>query len=46
VTAEFCTTGAFHVQIDIAGIAETTLTSIAAKLGEVPCIQSAYWHRL
>lgn len=46
VTAEFCTNGAFHVQIDIAGIAETTLTSIAAKLGEVPCIQSAYWHRL
>ena len=45
VTAEFSSAGAFHVQVDIAGISEGTLTSIAAKLGEIPCIQSAYWHR-
>lgn len=44
VTAEFCTSGAFHVQVDIAGISEGTLTAIAAKLGEIPCIQRAYWH--
>jgi hypothetical protein len=46
VTAELCTTGAFHVQVDIAGVAESTLTSIAAKLGQTPCIQNAYWHRV
>jgi (p)ppGpp synthase/HD superfamily hydrolase len=46
VTAELCTAGAFHVQVDIAGVAESTLTSIAAKLGQIPCIQNAYWHRL
>jgi hypothetical protein len=46
VTAEFCTAGAFHVQVDVAGVAESMLTSIAAKLGEIPCIQNAYWHRV
>ena len=44
--AEFCTAGAFHVQVDVAGVAESMLTSIAAKLGEIPCIQNAYWHRV
>ncbi len=45
VTAEFSTSGLFHVQVDIAGISEGALTAIAAKLGENPCIQRAYWHR-
>ena len=46
VAAEFCTAGAFHVQVDVAGVAESMLTSIAAKLGEVPCVRNAYWHRV
>ena len=45
VMAELCTTESFHVQVDIVGVAESTLTLIAAKLREMPCVQNAYWHR-
>ena len=44
VIAELGTTGMFHVQVDIAGLSEDTLTLVAAKLGQVPSIVSAYWH--
>jgi hypothetical protein len=46
VTAEFGAPGMIHIQVDIAGVAETTLTLIAAKLGEVPCVLDAYWCRI
>jgi hypothetical protein len=45
VMAELSTTECFHVQVDIVGVGESTLTLIAAKLREMPCIQNAYWHR-
>ena len=45
VVAELGTTGMFHIQVDIASLSENTLTLIAAKLGQVPSIMNAYWHR-
>jgi len=45
VVAELGTTGTFHIQVDIASLSENTLTLIAAKLGQVPAITNAYWHR-
>ncbi|TLY61715.1 MAG: hypothetical protein E6K49_00075 [Gammaproteobacteria bacterium] len=45
VVAELGTTGMFHIQVDIATVPENTLTLIAAKLGQVPSIMNAYWHR-
>lgn len=44
VTAEFASTGAFHIQVDIAGLPERTLSLIAAKLAQVPSVLSAHWH--
>jgi hypothetical protein len=45
VVAEWGASGALYVQVDIAGMSEEALTLIAAKLGQVPCIFKAYWHR-
>ena len=45
VLAEWATTGLLHVEVQIAGVAEETVNLIAAKLGQVPCILSAYWSR-
>ena len=45
VIAESGVNGAFHIRVDIFGVPEPTLTLIAAKLGQVPSIVSAYWHR-
>jgi hypothetical protein len=45
VVAEWGTTGTLHVQVDIAGLSEETVTLLAAKLRQVPCILNAYWHR-
>jgi hypothetical protein len=45
VLAELAPTGMCHVQVDLAGLSENTLTSIAAKLGQVPSVISVYWHR-
>lgn len=44
VIAEFTTTDAMSIQVDVAGIEEQRLTLIAAKLGEIPCVTQAYWH--
>jgi hypothetical protein len=44
VVAEFGTHGVLHIQVDICGMSESTLTLIAAKLGQVPIILDAYWH--
>lgn len=45
VVADWGTNDQLHVQVDIAGLSEERLTVIAAKIGQVPSILSAYWHR-
>jgi hypothetical protein len=44
VIAEFTTTDLLSIQLDVAGMEESRLTLIAAKLGELPCVTQAYWH--
>ena len=44
VIAEFTSTDALSIQLDVAGLEESRLTLIAAKLGELPCVTQAYWH--
>jgi hypothetical protein len=46
VNAELGTTGMFDIQVDFADLPEDTLALVAAKLGQVPTIVSADWHRL
>ena len=45
VLAEWATTGRLHVEVQVSGIAEETVNLITAKLGQAPCILSAFWHR-
>jgi hypothetical protein len=45
VTAEFGSDELLHVRIDIAGVAEAPLNVLAAKMGQIPTVLSAYWHR-
>jgi hypothetical protein len=44
VIAEFTTADSLSIQLDVAGLEESRLTLIAAKLGEMPCVTQAYWH--
>jgi hypothetical protein len=44
IVAEFGSTGSFHIQVDVLGVSEQTLTLIAAKIGQVPSVLSAHWH--
>ncbi len=44
VIAEFTTTDLLTIQLDVAGLEESRLSLIAAKLGELPCVTQAYWH--
>lgn len=44
VIAEFTTTDALSIQLDVAGLEESRLSLIAAKLSELPCVTQAYWH--
>ena len=44
VIAEFTSSDALSIQLDVAGLEESRLTLIAAKLGEMPCVTQAYWH--
>ena len=46
VVAEHGTTGTLYIRIDITGLTERHLSLIAAKIGQVPCVENAYWHRL
>ena len=34
----------FSIQLDVTGMEESRLTTIAAKLGELPFVTRAYWH--
>jgi len=44
VVAEFTTTDSVSIQLDVAGLEESRLTLIAAKLSELPFVTQAYWH--
>ena len=44
VIAEFTTTDSVSIQLDVVGMEESRLTTIAAKLGEMPFVTRAYWH--
>jgi len=44
VIAEFTTADSLSIQLDVAGLEESRLSLIAAKLGELPCVTQAYWH--
>ena len=46
VVAELGTTGTLHIRVDVTGLTERHLSLIAAKVGQVPCVGNAYWHRL
>jgi hypothetical protein len=46
VIAELGTTGMLYIRIDVTGLTEGHLSLIAAKIGQVPCVGNAYWHRL
>jgi hypothetical protein len=45
VIAEWGINDTLHVQVDIAGVPEDRVSLIAAKIGQVPSIINAYWHR-
>ena len=44
VRAEFGIGAEMFVAIDVFGLAEEQLNLIAAKIGQTPCVLSAYWH--
>ena len=46
VVAELGTGGTLYIRIDVTGLTEGHLSLIAAKIGQVPCVGNAYWHRL
>ena len=46
VIAEHGTGGALYIRIDVTGLTEGHLSLIAAKIGQVPSVGNAYWHRL
>jgi hypothetical protein len=46
VVSELGTTGTLYIRIDVTGLTEGHLSLIAAKIGQVPCVVNAYWHRL
>lgn len=46
VLAELGMAGTLHVRIDVAGLTEQHLSVITAKIGQMPSVENAYWHRL
>lgn len=44
VVAEFGSTGAFHIQVDVLGVPEPMLTLITEKIAQVPSVLNAHWH--
>jgi hypothetical protein len=44
VIAEFTSTDSVSIQLDVAGMEESRLSIIAAKVGEMPFVTRAYWH--
>lgn len=46
VIAEHGTAGTLYIRVDVSGLTEGHLSLIAARIGQVPCVGNAYWHRL
>jgi len=46
VIAERDTAHTLHIRVDIVGLTEDRLTLIASKVGQLPGVGNAYWHRL
>ena len=46
VFAEFASNSLLHLRVDISGLTEERLSLITAKIGQIPCVLNAYWHRL
>jgi hypothetical protein len=46
VVAELGARGTLYIRIDVTGLTEGHLSLITAKIGQVPCVGNAYWHRL
>ena len=46
VVAELSISGTLHVQVDVSGLSESEINLICGKVGQVPCVLSAHWHRL
>jgi len=44
VIAEFTTADSVSIQLDVAGLEESRMSLIAAKLGELPFVTQSYWH--
>jgi hypothetical protein len=45
VAADWGTAGALQIEVEASGVTEETMRLIAAKLGQVPSILNAQWHR-
>ena len=46
VVAEFGSDELLHVRIDVAGVPEARVNTLTAKMGQIPTVLDAYWHRL
>ncbi len=46
VIAELGTRAEVHIRVDVFGMPEERLSLIAAKIGQMPGVANAYWHRL
>jgi hypothetical protein len=46
IVAELGTCGNMHVRVDVTGSTERHLSLIAVKVGQLPCVENAYWHWL
>ena len=46
VIAEAGTEDVLHIRIDVVGVSEHQMNILAAKLGQIPTVLGAYWHRI
>jgi hypothetical protein len=46
IIAEFDINDTIHIQVDVCGLSEEQLKSIASKSGQATSIVNAYWHRV
>lgn len=44
VRADWGINSVLHIEVDIAGLSEETMTLIAAKVGQAVPVLNAYWH--
>ena len=45
VSAEIAASETMSIEVDVAGVSESIVSLITAKIGQVPCILEAYWRR-